>query len=81
MALSPTRRKQLQRQRDRLAGWAEITVRVAAERAQDVRDFAATLPEPTPPTDPRQLDLLDHIERELSEARSGPGQDDLFGLT
>jgi hypothetical protein len=76
MSLPASRRKQLQRQRDRALGWCEVTVRVAATKAQDVRDFAAALPEPEPPTDPRQLDLVEEIERRL--AGNGEVQDDLF---
>lgn len=30
--------------------------------------FAASLPPPAPPTDPRQLSLLDEIDRQLSGA-------------
>lgn len=57
-ALSPTERKKLQRQRDKALGWIEITVKVAAEHADAVRQFAAQLPAPRPPADPRQLDML-----------------------
>lgn len=57
-ALSPTERKKLQRQRDRAAGWTEVTVKVAVEHADAVRRFAAQLPAPQPPADPRQLDML-----------------------
>lgn len=57
-SLSPTERKKLQRQRDKALGWIEITVKVAAEHADAVRIFAAQLPPPRPPADPRQLDML-----------------------
>lgn len=66
MSLSAARRKSLQRQRDRVAGWSEVTVKVAAEHAEKVRAFAAALPPPHPPRDPRQLDLLQSIEAELA---------------
>ena len=75
--MSPAQRKKLQRDRDRALGWVEVTVKVAAERAQDVRDFAASLPDPEPPKDPRQMDMLAAIDRQLAgEVRD---QDDLFG--
>lgn len=64
--MRPAERKKAQRQRDKINGWQEVTVRVSAAQAQAVRDFAAALPDPTPPTDPRQLDLLEQIERDLS---------------
>lgn len=66
MSLSPAQRKKLQRDRDRALGWVEVTVKVAAERAREVRSFAACLPDPQPPSDPRQLDLIDEIDRKLS---------------
>ncbi|WP_288960916.1 hypothetical protein [uncultured Sulfitobacter sp.] len=37
-------RKAKQRQRDALLGWAEVTVKVAANRVQEVRDFAPHFP-------------------------------------
>lgn len=77
MSLTASRRKQLQRQRDRALGWCEVTVRVAAEQAREVRNFAAALPDPEPPTDPRQLDLVEEIERRLAGG-DGEVQDDLF---
>jgi len=67
MSLTPGQRKKLQRDRDRALGWVEITVKVAAERAQEVRSFAASLPGPLPPKDPRQLDLIEQINRQISE--------------
>lgn len=66
MSLTPAQRKKLQRDRDRALGWVEVTVKVAAEKAQEVRRFAASLPDPQPPRDPRQLDLIDEIDRKLS---------------
>lgn len=69
-------RKAMQRSRDRLLGWREITVRVAQEHAERVRDFAASLPDPAPPTDPDQLDLLERLEEDLNSDKSP--QPDLF---
>ena len=61
--MSPLERKRLQRQRDKLAGWAEVTLKVSAARVPELRAFAASLPPPEPPTDPRQMELLAEIER------------------
>jgi hypothetical protein len=58
-------------------GWVEVTVKVAAERVQEVRDFAASLPDPEPPKDPRQMDMLAEIDRQLAGETQGQG--DLFG--
>lgn len=74
MSLTTAQRKKLQRDRDRALGWIEVTVKVAAEKAQEVRDFAASLPDPSPPKDPRQLDMIERIERELEDKRDA----DLF---
>ena len=78
VAMTPARRKSLQRQRDRAEGWAEVTVKVAADRVQEVRDFAASLPCPTPPTDPDQLDLIDRIEQEIAGSKKEGAVGDLF---
>lgn len=64
--MSAAERKKKQRQRDKLLGWQEVTVRVAADQADVVRDFAAKLPAPQPPTDPRQLDLIDQLSSDMS---------------
>lgn len=77
MSLTPARRKQLQRERDRALGWTDVTVRIAAERVKELRDFAASLPPPSTPKDPRQMDLIERIERELREEGSGD-QGNLF---
>ncbi len=80
--MTPAERKGLQRRRDRAAGWSEVSVRVGAEHADAVRAFAATLPPPAPPTDPRQLSLLDEIDRQLrgeAAAQDTPAQGS-FGL-
>lgn len=63
--LSSTDRKRLQRQRDKAAGWAEVTVKVASEHVETVRSFAAQLPPPRPPADPRQLELLAQLDRQI----------------
>ena len=68
--MTPAERKRMQRQRDRLAGWVEVTVRVAADQAQVLRDYAASLPLPAPPEDPRQLELIDRIEDELKRDKA-----------
>lgn len=65
MVLTHAEKKRKQRERDRISGWREITVRVAQEQVDVVRDFVANLPPPASPTDPRQLDLLDRIDREI----------------
>lgn len=65
--MTSTERKRLQRQRDRAAGWVEVTVKVAADQANEIRRLAASLPAPLPPSDPRQIDLLDQIERKLRD--------------
>lgn len=77
MSLSSAQRKRLQRERDRLAGWSHLSMRVPTERLAEVRAFIASLPPPSPPNDPRQLDLLDRIEAELRGERD-TRQDDLF---
>jgi hypothetical protein len=59
-------RKRLQRLRDKAAGWTEVTVKVAAEHADTVRSYAAQLPPPRPPADPRQLELLAQIDRQIA---------------
>lgn len=66
--MTPAERKKKQRQRDRAAGWVEVTVKVAKVRADEVRAFAATLPPPPLPTDPDQLDLIDRIDGELASS-------------
>nr|CRY96467.1 hypothetical protein [uncultured prokaryote] len=63
--MTSTERKRLQRQRDRAAGWTEVNLRVASDQVEALRAFAATLSPPLPPTDPRQLSLLDEIDRQL----------------
>lgn len=59
-------RKAAQRQRDKLMGWREVTVRVAQEQADALREFAASLPDPKPLTDPDQLDMLAQLDAAIS---------------
>jgi hypothetical protein len=65
--MTPAERKKLQRKRDRALGWVEVTVKVSASQVEAVRAFAASLPDPVPPKDPAQLDLIERIEAELSD--------------
>lgn len=64
--MTPAERKAAQRRRDKLAGWAEVTVRIAASRADDLRAYAASLPPPEPPTDPAQLSMIDMLDQQLA---------------
>lgn len=50
-------------------------MKVAANRVQEVRDFAASLPAPVPPKDPDQLSLLDRIEQEIASGDTSPDND------
>ena len=61
-AAAATARKRAQRERDRAEGWAEITVRVRADRIAEVRAFAESLGEPPAPADPGQAALPLSIE-------------------
>lgn len=74
--MTPRERKRAQRQRDRLAGWIEVTVKVARDQAQEVRDFAASLPPPELPTDPNQLSLIDQLDREIASSDTSPEKQD-----
>jgi hypothetical protein len=71
MSADDSRRKKLQREKDRALGWREVVVKVAEDQVTAVRNFAASLPAPQTPIDPRQLDLIDRIEAELAEGASG----------
>ena len=64
--MTPAERKAAQRRRDKLAGWAEVTVRIDAAQADAVRAYAASLPPPPPPTDPAQLSMLDQLDALLA---------------
>ena len=63
--MTPAQRKAVQRRRDRAAGWVEVTVKVDLMRVDEVRAFVASLPPPSPPTDPNQLSLLDELDAQL----------------
>ena len=80
--MTPTERKRLQRARDRAAGWTEVNVRIGIEQVDAVKAFAASLPPPSPPTDPRQLSLLDEIDRKLlaDETKGEPPAQGTLGL-
>lgn len=45
------------RKNKKIAGFKEVRVWVRKDKAQEVKDFAATLPKPTPPANPDQLQL------------------------
>ncbi|WP_163850116.1 hypothetical protein [Pseudooceanicola aestuarii] len=47
-------KKREQRRRWKAAGWREIRVRVAAEHANEVKAFAASLPAPRSKSNPNQ---------------------------
>ena len=70
--MTPAQRKAAQRRRDRVAGWTEVTVKVAARQAEAVRAFAASLAPPEPLTDPAQLDLLAALDAALSGNGTDP---------
>lgn len=65
MGMTATQRKAIQRRRDRAAGWTEVTVKVDVMCVDEVRAFVASLPPPSPPTDPNQLSLLDELDAQL----------------
>lgn len=81
--MTSAERKAAQRKRDKLAGWAEVTVKVDAAQAEAVRAYAASLPPPSPPTDPAQLSMLDQLDAMLasgdgSHSREPAAQGSLF---
>jgi hypothetical protein len=76
--MTPGQRKRAQRKRDKMLGWQEVTLKVGREHVEALRAFASSLPDPEPPTDPRQLDLIDRIEEELSNSDPFQGQGSLF---
>lgn len=80
--MTAAERKRAQRQRDRLAGWTEVVVKVAKDQAHVVRAFAADLPPPEPPEDPRQLSMIKALDDLLEESNgdaTSDAQADLFG--
>ena len=76
--MTTAQKKAKQRERDKLMGWREINLRVGQEHVEAVRAYVASLPPPEPPTDPRQLDLLDRIDQELTEGDTSPDQGQLI---
>lgn len=70
--MTPAERKKKQRQRDKALGWAEVTLKMPADRIAEVRAFIAQLPPPPRPTDPNQLDLIDRIDQELASGGVSP---------
>ena len=62
VAMTPAQKQARRRKKMNLLGYRQVNVWVAADRVEEVREFAASLPEPATPTDPRQLDLLAKIE-------------------
>ena len=74
--MTPAERKRAQRRRDKIAGWAEVTVKVDARQADVVRAYAATLPPPPGPTDPAQLTMLDELDAILSGGDGSPDRPD-----
>lgn len=81
--MTPAERKAAQRRRDRIAGWAEITVKVDAAQVEAVRAYAASLAPPPLPTDPAQLSMLDQLDALLaggdaSQVAGGLAQGSLF---
>jgi|AntRauTorckE5430_2_1112549.scaffolds.fasta_scaffold139844_2 hypothetical protein len=63
-------RKREKRAAERDAGWLRVSVLVAAENADTVRDFAAMLPGPGMRAVPGQLDIFDLFDP-MSESESG----------
>jgi len=74
--MTSAERKRAQRKRDKLAGWAEVTVKVDARQAEAVRAYAASLPPPPGPTDPAQLTMLDQLDVMLSGGDGSPDRPD-----
>ena len=70
--ISAKDRKRLQRLRDKSQGWVELTVRVPKRDLDLVRRFVSALPPPEPVTDPDQLDLLEHLERQIVSDKASP---------
>lgn len=70
--MTPAQRKSAQRQRDRLLGWSEITLKVSAEHVAHLREYAASLTPPPPLTDERQLSLLEQLDAQISGRDMSP---------
>jgi hypothetical protein len=60
--MTPSERKRAQRQRDKLLGWSEVSVKVSSAHVEAVRCYVAGLPDPVPPTDPNQLTLIAQLD-------------------
>jgi hypothetical protein len=58
-SLTASERKRLQRERDKLLGWVEVTVKVPHTQVDQLRAFTASLGNPPTPADTRQLDMLE----------------------
>lgn len=59
MDFTATERQRRKAERDRAEGWVRITVRVAAEHADAVRAYAASMPPPEPRSIPGQTTIDD----------------------
>jgi len=66
MSLTTGQRKALQRKRDKAAGWKEVSLKINPAYEAELKAFAASLPPPDPPKDPKQIDLIDYIEKQIS---------------
>ena len=55
-------RKAAQRKKKRAEGYIEISVWVRPDKADEVRQFADSLPKPTPKTHPGQSQMFDILE-------------------
>jgi hypothetical protein len=58
-SLTASERKRLQRQRDKLLGWVEVTVKVPHTQVDELRAFIPHLGTPPPIKDTRQLDMIE----------------------
>jgi len=58
---SHAQRKAAQRAEKRAAGYKEVSVWIRPDQAEALRDFADSLPKPTPKIDPNQTTIFDTI--------------------
>ncbi len=58
-SLTASERKRLQRQRDKLLGWVEVSVKVPYTQVDELRAFVGCLGTPPAPVDTRELDMLE----------------------
>lgn len=56
--LTAAERKRLQRARDKAVGYVEISVRVPADRVEEVRSWCAQLTPKSRPRDVSQMDMF-----------------------